>query len=233
MPLPEVLKNIKTLDSPSNDEMVCRNCGSSIGVSGQTEGLCSLAAGSCYSRYGIGANVPRQFRGWIFGAEHYELNSRNAAANKAAAEFLSSDHSLYLFGPAGHGKTYLLVASFIRALQQFERARYVNVPEILLVTRESYETREEAELRTIRGLLNYHLLYLDDMAAENITGRTREMLYLILNKSIEEGSPRLFITGNKGLKFIAEQVDDRLASRIAGLCTRTGIIKLEDKDRRL
>jgi DNA replication protein DnaC len=122
---------------------------------------------------------------------------------------------------------------FIEAMNKYIPSKYLNVPKLLLIDRFEYETREESELRTVQELMRYKLLFLDDMGAETVTGRTRELLYLILNNAIENGSQRLFITSNKPLSYFVEHVDDRIASRIAGLCGKDNVLKLVDQDRRL
>lgn len=224
----ETLQNIKTLDSKPTD--VCKCCGRTGSILDEL-GLCSAEIGNCSIRFNYKKLLPRAY---VDKKSHsFTINTKNRLAFDKTMAFANLDRSLYIWGPTGHGKTHLLSMGFIEAMNKYIPSKYLNVPKLLLIDRFEYETREESELRTVQELMRYKLLFLDDMGAETVTGRTRELLYLILNNAIENGSQRLFITSNKPLSYFVEHVDDRIASRIAGLCGKDNVLKLVDQDRRL
>ena len=172
--------------------------------------------------------------------ETFKSNAANKTAFDKSRDFMKSDRSLYLFGNVGCGKTHLLVSAFRECILNNVSATMINVAKMLHIQREEYETREEAELKFVETLTKgdswkspYKAIFFDDMSAENTTGHTAEILYLLLNEIIEIGTARVFITSNKSLKYISENISDRVASRISGLCGKDNIIKIEGEDWRL
>ena len=177
--------------------------------------------------------IPPALRAMNF--ENYRQAQENRDAYARARAFLAGEKSLYLYGNPGTGKTHLLAATLGEALRTYcpTEIMFSNVSRLLKIERAEYETREEAEERLIERISRKRLVFLDDISAENATGRTAEILYLILNDAIENGRPRLFITGNKPIRYISENVSDRIASRIVGLCGQENIVKVEGDDWRL
>lgn len=167
--------------------------------------------------------------------ENYVLNEKNKDAFEKAYTFLETEKSLYIYGNPGSGKTHLLVSALRRARAAIcpPYVKFSNVAKLLKIERDEFETREEAEERTLETLSTKKIIFLDDFSSENVTGRTAEFLYILLNDAIENGKTRFFISGNKSLKFISENVSDRIASRIIGLCGRENIVKIEGEDWRL
>jgi DNA replication protein DnaC len=167
--------------------------------------------------------------------ENYKITKENTIAYEKSREFMESKKSLYLYGQPGGGKTHLMASSLYQARCSHcsHQFAFYNIAKLLKIERESFETREEAEEKLLSRLARKEIIFLDDFCSENVTGRTAEFLYLLLNDAIENGKPRFFITGNKSLKFISENVSDRIASRLSGLCGRENIIKLESEDWRL
>jgi DNA replication protein DnaC len=175
--------------------------------------------------------LPQKLQGNDF--DNFGSSAGTQLAMEKSRDFLDGKSSLYLYGRPGLGKTHLCVASFKEAFKRCSVAcRFFNVPKMLHVERGEYETREEAELRLVEKILRYDLLYLDDLGAEIKSSKTAEVLYLIINQATEQGKPRLFITGNQPISAISEQVSDRIASRLVGLCGKENIVKLEGRDRR-
>jgi DNA replication protein DnaC len=167
--------------------------------------------------------------------DNYKTNTRNAQALQKTQSFAGSKHSLYLFGAPGNGKTHLLMAAYRRALEDHcpRRVVFANVSRLLKIERESFETREESEDRLLDTLSRKRIIFLDDFCAENITGRTAEFIYLLLNDAIENGQPRFFFTSNQSTIYINDNISARIASRVNGLCGRENIVKIEGDDWRI
>ena len=167
--------------------------------------------------------------------DNYDVNDKNKEAFDKAKEFIANEKSIYLFGNVGVGKTHLLAAAVSECFKNYcpSKIEFFNVTKLLRIERDQYETREEAELRFVEYLGNKSVLFIDDFCAENVTGKTSELLYMILDDAISNNKPRLFISGNKSIKFISDNMSARIASRIVGLCGKDGIIKIDSDDYRL
>lgn len=72
-------------------------------------------------------------------------------------------------------------------------------------------------------------IIIDDIGVEKSTDWMLETLYSIVNERYEKNLPTVFIS-NLSLKELADKVGDRIASRIAEMCT---IKKIKGEDRRL
>ena len=176
---------------------------------------------------------PLNVRGMSF--DTYVPETRNRGALEAARRFGSDSKSLYLFGLPGTGKTHLLMSAYKEALKTHCPC-YVacfNVARLLKIERRGFETREEAEERFLEGLSRKKLIFLDDFCAENITGRTAEFVYLLLNDAVENGRPCFFFTSNQSTIYINDNISARIASRVNGLCGKENILKVEGEDWRL
>jgi len=90
--------------------------------------------------------------------------------------------------------------------------------------------RKEGEELIYEDLLKANkLLFLDDIGAERVTEWAEEVFYLVINSYYENEVPVIF-TSNDPLSGIAQNVGQRIASRIREMCE---IVKLEGEDRRL
>ena len=150
-------------------------------------------------------------------------------------------NSLYTNGFAldhsetGTGKTHLLYAAYKEIQKTHCALEFVaySVSRLLKIERDEYETQDEAADRLLTKLSRKRIIFLDDFCAENVTGKTTEFLYCLLDEAISNGKPRIFFTGNQTLKYIHDNISARIASRIAGLCGPENIIKVGGYDRRV
>ena len=136
-----------------------------------------------------------------------------AVANKYADAFDKHETTmgLFLFGPAGSGKTELAAYAAICVAELRNRVGWVHIPTIV----------EQARRNPQQGIMDFvpacHLLVMDDLGAERVTEFGREQLYLLLERRYAESRPSI-ITSNATLETIGAHLDDRIASRIAGMC---------------
>jgi DNA replication protein DnaC len=71
---------------------------------------------------------------------------------------------------------------------------------------------------------------LDDFAAARLTEHSLSMLTQLIDDVYRNKTSAVIINSNYSLEEISMKIDDRTASRIAGMCE---VFKLEGKDRRL
>ncbi len=172
---------------------------------------------------------------WSVTFDNFDIIPANYEAFEKSRVFFKSNKSIYLFGEPGTGKTHLLFSAFKDIKKQYcalEFASY-SVSRLLKIDRYEFESYDEAVDRLLTYISRKEIIFLDDFCSENVTGKTAEFLYCLVDEAIANGKPRLFITGNKPLKFISENISDRIASRIAGLCGKENIIKVGGNDNRL
>jgi DNA replication protein DnaC len=166
-----------------------------------------------------------------------------------AKEFVNGDNGgLFLSGPRGTGKTHLAVAilkerfavATRRELEESEApwdiqtsqisAQFVTVPFLLMEIRATFgRTGVDTEKDLIDKYSNARILILDDLGAEKTTDWSISTLYIIIDRRYSNMRPTI-ITSNLSIEEIAEEIEDRIASRIAEMCK---IIRMEGKDRRV
>ena len=78
--------------------------------------------------------------------------------------------------------------------------------------------------------MSAQFLVMDDLGADRLTDFALEGLYLMIDRWYRRQKKGLVITSNFDLGRIAESVDDRIASRIAGMCE---VIHMTGEDRRI
>lgn len=189
------------------------------------------------------------------GLHRRHLNASLPDLSKRLQDAAQEPRGLYLHGAVGTGKTYALAALMraeaeamppterpyesgdgYRGLQYSlpeidEYPIFVSVPRFLLSIRSTFhrhgEMTEEDVIRRYAGAVG--TLYLDDIGAEQATDWARQAIYLLLDERYAE-ERRTIISGNLDLDDLARRLDDRVASRIAGMCR---VLKLDGRDRRL
>lgn len=107
---------------------------------------------------------------------------------------------------------------------------FIQVPELLLEIRSTFkQNSEKTEEQVLDKYSNAGLLFLDDIGAEKTTDWSLQTLYLLIDRRYRD-MLRTIISSNLTLDELAEKLDDRIASRIAGMCE---IVEIKGKDRRL
>jgi DNA replication protein DnaC len=166
---------------------------------------------------------------------------------------VETDSGKYLWGPPGTGKTHFMAAKMRDEILNTEPGKYlgssvdgeqkgyyepypsgyplyISVPELLLKIRGTFKGSTEAdESEIIKTYSKVKVLYLDDLGVEKVSDWALQTIYLIIDRRYSE-MLRTIISSNLNLDQLADRLDDRIASRIAGMCE---VIKMEGKDRRI
>lgn len=132
-----------------------------------------------------------------------------------------------LIGVSGIGKSVLMATKY-----KIERAKgnnciWLNFSNLLFEIYKGFETK--TAYSHIDDILKHSKIFIDDLGAEKMTEFARGIIYQIVNHC-EENEKELYITSNLTLAEISKNIDDRIASRISGMCK---IIKFTGEDRRL
>ena len=137
--------------------------------------------------------------------------------------------NLYIYGPAGTGKTHLATA----VCRQFKAASVLKPQRIYRIIRAGYGGRNasEDEQAAINRLVRQPVLVIDDLGVDKRTDASVSTLYEIIDGRIMAKRRGLIVTSNLSLDALAERLgDDRIASRLAGACR---LVEINGKDRRI
>ena len=178
--------------------------------------------------------VPRRF-----------LHARISDFPQSWGKFKESMEGVFLTGSRGVGKTHLAVAMMREAMlaagpvKHFDTYRielqklplFVSVPELLLEIRDTYNGHEILEKEIIDKYSWVDVLVLDDLGVEKQKPSEWALrtLYIIIDRRYRENL-RTIITSNLGIDEVEERLDDRIASRIAGMCK---VRIMQGRDRRV
>ena len=168
-----------------------------------------------------GSGVPRRYRRFTF-------ETWNGKKPRWLTQWRGEPWCCYVWGGVGVGKTHLLTAYFI----YYSERCIPTVPVCWVDTAywldlQKQELDEGSNVEFDRAL-RARLLLLDDLGTERLTDWAKERISLLLRER-HANERATMITSNFGLDRVAEDMDPRLASRLA-----EGIVwQLKGDDHRL
>lgn len=144
--------------------------------------------------------------------------------------------SRFLIGNVGSGKTHMIWALFKRFSEisviktgMAKQCVILHVPTFLSILRSTYgKPNTPSEREILAQFTTGDYFFIDDLGAEKTTEWTIGALYLLFD-SLYSQNKTIFVSSNLSIQEIADKLDDRIASRIKGMCAVT---KLNGKDRR-
>ena len=141
-----------------------------------------------------------------------------------------SRKGIFIHGKVGTGKTHIAYALHRYAPKSRLFSRFHNTVELFKEMRDDISRDIQSKQHPTEVLMEYKgVLILDDLGVEKATDFVVESLYLIINKRYNDMLPTI-ITSNYNLDKLADQVGDRIPSRILEMCNP---IELHGKDRRV
>lgn len=225
-------------DSADSNKEICRNCGapaffleSPYGKGGRYLGLCSecmeLEAQEreeqereeervARHRAILGSsNIPPLAKRCTFA----DSPVQDRTIREAVENWKYGPLGLYLYGPAGTGKTGLSWCLMDSQAQDLRSVLFISVPDLLGGLQSNFTSRgyQQAQDLVERGR-SVGLLVLDDIGAEKTSEKSREVLLALVNHRINHELPIVF-TSNLTPKELAERIGDpsgRLVDRIIG-----------------
>lgn len=160
------------------------------------------------------------------GLKAYQDFTLERYDNKAAVELCAAypNNNLFLWGPAGTGKTHLATA-----LVRRHNGLVVKPQHIYRECRGLADGAEEQA--AISWYIRLPHLVIDDLGQEKLTDWSFSILYEVLDGRDMNRLSGLIVTSNLSLSSLAERLgDDRIPSRLSGMCR---VVELTGKDRRV
>lgn len=160
--------------------------------------------------------------------EQFKITDGNEQAYNKLHDFNAKVDNVYIYGECGLGKTHLAYAT---AKSYALNGRDVVVTTPLKVV-DGFRTKSETEKEDkFDEYVEAEVLLIDDLGVSKYTDYALEILCEIMNRRTLQMRNGLIVTSNLSLDQVAKKNhDDRLTSRIAGLCS---VIHLEGDDYRL
>jgi DNA replication protein DnaC len=134
---------------------------------------------------------------------------------------LDAGRGLWLTGDFGTGKTALAMIVSRVAIDAGRSVAIYSCPRLLGMIRESIDTSAGGVIEFLDQLTAVDLLHIDDLGAEHRTDWVIEQLYSIVNARYQDERATL-ITSNLGPDKLAEQLGERICSRLEGCCQVIG-----------
>lgn len=145
---------------------------------------------------------------------------------EAATLFDPAKNNLYLWGPTGRGKTHLAYAVAQKWLRLGKGVEILTTRELINRFR---LTKPDEEVENVRYLVAVPVLVIDDLGVQSNSDFALDILCDILNKRGLADRNGLIVTSNLFLSDLAKKnQDDRLSSRLSGMCRIVNVDTSED-----
>jgi DNA replication protein DnaC len=130
---------------------------------------------------------------------------------------LDGGRGLWMTGGFGTGKTALAMIVSRAAIDAGRSVAIYSCPRLLGMLRESIDKDVGGVVDFLDQLTAVDLLHIDDLGAEHRTEWVLEQLYSIVNARYQDERSTL-ITSNLSRDELAEQLGERIVSRLEGCC---------------
>jgi len=161
------------------------------------------------------------------GSKAYNTFTLERYTNKSAINMCVCfpDKNLFIWGPAGTGKTHLATA----LVRDHKQAQIVKPQHIYRECRGLKDGQDEQ--KAIDYYVDMPYLVIDDLGIEKKTEFSFSILYEIIDGRDMQEKCGMIVTSNLSLDALEQRLDDgRITSRLAGMCK---VIELTGKDHRL
>lgn len=183
------------------------------------------------------AGIPKSYR--LARLDSWDAGRSNLyVADVVRCYVHKPENSLFLSGPVGIGKTWAMVCIGNELLEKGHSVKFQSVSALLLAIRDSFACQDTSELQILQPFFDVQYLLLDELGDLCLDGdRTASSfaasrILALLDKRFQNGG-KTVITSNLSLEKLTSWTgDERIGSRIRGLCGEQGIVELEGRDLR-
>lgn len=159
---------------------------------------------------------------------NYKVSPGTKRAWDACREFAGgAPMNLLLIGDRGAGKTHMAVGAQKERIRRGARGVFKNVPLMMLENRQRMFNGQADEMDMVRELVETDTLVLDEIGVDKASDWVLRTLYVLTEYWDAHEKTGLILTSNLTLDEIRLRVDDRVASRLSGMCR---IIEVKQKD---
>jgi len=154
-------------------------------------------------------------------------------AHKFANEYPAVDRGLLFMGPAGVGKTHLVVSILRDLIEKGFAGLFYEFGSLLKEIQDSYNpVSKSSELKVLAPVYQADVLVLDELGATVPTEWVRDTMYQIINKRYNDNKLTIFTTNYSDKNDeLQERITNRLRSRLYEMCTSV-VMDGEDYRRR-
>ena len=167
-----------------------------------------------------------------------EKKSNPGSLDFVRAYLMAPDCSLYIHGMVGRGKTWCACCIANELLSAGRSVRFQTVSGLLLELRSTFSSEGRSELDVLAPIFDTSYLVLDeigDIAIEK-ERRASEFASLrvltLLDRRWQEGKPTIMTSNLSVADLVKWSGDERIGSRIVGMCRERGIVELVGRDLR-
>ncbi len=159
-----------------------------------------------------------------------KLDDFSGTAHELVMDWLlNPSDGLFVTGPCGTGKTHLGAAIVRQFITKGVNVKLVRCADFYRDVREMFKSEAQgAESAIMSPLEKARYLILDDLGAGSLSDCERRYTLELLGTLLNKMRPTV-VTSNWSLQEIAERMDDRIASRLAGFAA----LELAGNDRRI
>jgi DNA replication protein DnaC len=199
------------------------------------EGICA----SCVEARAVREKKQRELGEYLkqtigpYGIERYSFSSfeKTPLNDYAFRSFEAFDHTrqnLYLYGSPGIGKTHLAGALMKDCCAKNLSVKWANPMYLGMELSGRFPSDQKA---IIDGFAAQDVVILDDLGLGEELRAIMKLIYMLTDRRTADKRNGLVITSNLSLEDLAKHFrDDRITSRIAGLCR---VIKIDGVDGRV
>ncbi len=141
----------------------------------------------------------------------------------------NSPRGIYCWGGAGTGKTVFACSVARELLKDLKSVHFVSSPDMVMNLQDKYKKEGESAYDFLKAIAKKEVLIIDDLGAEKTTEFVKQAFYFLINER-EQWQRQTIITSNYPLSTLNQQIDERVSSRISGMCD---VLQFAGKDMRI
>ena len=183
------------------------------------------------------ARIPPTYHGALLAI--WDEDKANPGVSEIVQGYIQRpDRSLYFCGSVGVGKTWAACTIANELLQHGSSVHFQTVSELLLAIRDTFAPERGSELEVLAPLFEVDFLILDELGDLSLERERHasefaaSRILVLLDRRWREGKATI-MTSNLSLgELVRWGGEERIGSRIRGVCGEDGIVELSGRDLR-